>query len=591
MPKAGRYRIARKIADGGMAEIFLGTQHGMEGFERPGVLKRILAPLVADPQFRNMLIDEAHVAMGLNHSNIVQVLDLGHVRGRYFLVMELVDGWDLNQILTRAKAANFPIPPEILLYITAEVCRALAYAHGRTREGQPLAIVHRDISPHNVLISEQGEVKLTDFGIAKAMGRREHTSQGVIKGKLAFMSPEQASGRDLDQRSDLFSVGTMLYLFFTGRKPFESPTDLEAIVRVRECRFTPPEGVQPELDPALVKLIKQAMSAAPADRYQSAEQLLVDIETLQRTSYKPSGQTELKRWLADLQQRDQCPTTSHTASPQAAMTITEDLDVGEGAEVVFDESVPIDIADILRGMQPTIATGPEPSPEPRASSEARTTTGEPPGARDHRVSRRLIVFGILVAALAGTAWLAIPHGTDQDGKRAHHHSPPVDAHRAATPAALDAGARLAVDTGVTGVQAPSGTAASPPPPTATAESEEEEDLLKNKEPDDNKRVLGEDEGIAGGVGVKPSPQAVVSVHVVSVPAGAVVSLGKRVFGRAPMNLRFRPGLIFELTFVKKGYLPANKRFAATSKKNQVVKITLKKKPEPKRSIFRRIFGQ
>ena len=156
MPKVGKYHIARKIADGGMAEIFLGTQHGMEGFERPVVLKRILAPLVADPQFRNMLIDEAHVAMGLNHSNIVQVLDLGHVRGRYFLVMELVDGWDLSQILARASAANFPLPPEIVLYVAAEICRALAYAHARTRDGNPLAIVHRDVSPQNVLVSEQG---------------------------------------------------------------------------------------------------------------------------------------------------------------------------------------------------------------------------------------------------------------------------------------------------------------------------------------------------------------------------------------------------------------------------------------------------
>ena len=132
MPQGGRYHIARKIADGGMAEIFLGTQHGAEGFERPVVLKRILAPLVADPQFRNMLIDEAHVAMSLNHSNIVQVLDLGHVHGRYFLVLEFVDGWDLDQILARAANARFPLPPEIVLYIAAEICRALAYAHSRT---------------------------------------------------------------------------------------------------------------------------------------------------------------------------------------------------------------------------------------------------------------------------------------------------------------------------------------------------------------------------------------------------------------------------------------------------------------------------
>src|SRR5262245_12816968 len=187
----GRYTIRRKIADGGMAEIFLATQHGAEGFERPVVLKRILAALVADPQFRNMMIDEAHVAMSLNHSNVVQVLDLGQSKGRYFLVLEFVDGWDLNQILRRVAATGFALPPQIALYVCSEVCRALAYAHGKTRGGKPLDSDHRDISPHNVLVSEQGEVKLTDFGIAKAFGRRERTGQGIIKGKLAFMSPEQ----------------------------------------------------------------------------------------------------------------------------------------------------------------------------------------------------------------------------------------------------------------------------------------------------------------------------------------------------------------------------------------------------------------
>ena len=200
MARPGRYRVLRKIADGGMAEIFLATQRGAEGFERPVVLKRILAALVADPQFPNVLIDEAHVAMALNHSNIVQVLDLGHAGGRYFLVLEFVDGWDLNLIINRVNAVSFVLPPELALYISAEVCRGLSYAHARTRDGKALGIVHRDVSPHNVLVSEQGEVKLTDFGIAKALGRRERTGAGIIKGKLAFMSPEQASGAVLDAR-------------------------------------------------------------------------------------------------------------------------------------------------------------------------------------------------------------------------------------------------------------------------------------------------------------------------------------------------------------------------------------------------------
>ena len=202
-----RYTILRKITDGGTAEIFLAKQHGAQGFEKTVVLKRIFTTFYADPQFRHMLVDEAHVAMSLNHSNIVQVLDLGESEGRYFLALELVDGWTLDRILKRSKAAGVPIPPALALYVTAEICRALAYAHAKKRgDGKPMGIVHRDVSPHNVMMSVEGEVKLTDFGIAKAQNKTEKSLGNLIKGKVAFMSPEQAAGGQLDGRSDLFSV-------------------------------------------------------------------------------------------------------------------------------------------------------------------------------------------------------------------------------------------------------------------------------------------------------------------------------------------------------------------------------------------------
>ncbi len=169
-----------------------------------------------------MLLDEAHISMSLQHSNIVQVLDLGVAGSRYFLVMELVDGWDLERILQRAYGAGRAFPPALALYIVTGVCRALAYAHGKSRAGKPLGIVHRDISPNNVLISEQAEVKLADFGIAKAQRKREQTAAGVIKGKVAYMSPEQATGTAIDKRSDIFSVGSLLYRMMTSALPFES---------------------------------------------------------------------------------------------------------------------------------------------------------------------------------------------------------------------------------------------------------------------------------------------------------------------------------------------------------------------------------
>ena len=272
-----------------MAEIFLATQLGREGFQKPVILKRIHSAIYADPQFRNMFIDEAHISMSLSHSNIVQVLDLGLGGGRYFLVMELVDGWDLGRIIQRAAAARMPLLPELGLYITAEVCRALAYAHGKAQSGNAAGIVHRDVSPHNVLISEQGEVKLADFGIAKAMNKREQTGTGVVKGKVAFMSPEQALGKPIDARSDMFSLGTLLYQLMTGVRPFEAPTDLEILLRVQTAEFRPPEEAKPDMEPELAQIMMRAMRLDPAERYQTADEMLVDVERVLRTVFPSRG--------------------------------------------------------------------------------------------------------------------------------------------------------------------------------------------------------------------------------------------------------------------------------------------------------------
>src|SRR3954462_8495469 len=254
-----------------------------------------------------MFIDEAHISMSLAHSNIAQVLDLGVAQGRYFLVLELVDGWDLGRVLQRAAAAGMPLPRELGLHIAADVCRALAYAHGKTDGQKPLGIVHRDVSPHNVLLSEQGEIKLTDFGIAKAMNKREQTGTGVVKGKVAFMSPEQAMGKAIDQRSDLFSLGTVLYLLMVRSRPFEGPTDLETLLRVQKGDFTPPEAVAPDLEPEVAAILKRALQHGPNVRHQSADEMLADIEHVQRNVFSPGGQTEPKRWLGERAVRDGQP--------------------------------------------------------------------------------------------------------------------------------------------------------------------------------------------------------------------------------------------------------------------------------------------
>jgi serine/threonine protein kinase len=381
MAQHGRYKIQRRVADGGMAEIFLATQMGRDGFQKPVILKRIHVTIYADPQFRNMFIDEAHISMSLSHSNIVQVLDLGASAGRYFLVLELVDGWDLGRVLHRAAASGVRLPRELALHITADVCRALAYAHAKTDGQRPLGIVHRDVSPHNVLLSEQGEVKLTDFGIAKAMNKREHTGVGVVKGKVAFMSPEQAQGKPIDARSDLFSLGTVLYLLVTRTRPFEGPSELETLLRVQKGDFRPPEQAAPDLQPEVAALVARAMQPDPDLRFQTADDMLADVERVLRTVFHPVGQSELKKWLADLSVRDGVPPISRaTARATAAHPAGSELD--EQDVVLLDTD-----ADVIDGQEPTSlavvngGTGGSVSTRPRVS-RGRATTPDLPVPED-----------------------------------------------------------------------------------------------------------------------------------------------------------------------------------------------------------------
>jgi serine/threonine-protein kinase len=386
MAAHGRYTILGKLADGGMAEIFLAVQHGAEGFEKQLVLKRILTQYSADPQFRNMLLDEAHISMSLQHGNIVQVLDLGVAAGRYFLALELVDGWDLEKVLQRAHAAQMVFPTALGLYVVSQVCRALAYAHGKSRDGKPLGIVHRDISPNNVLVSTEGEIKLADFGIAKAQRKREQTAAGVIKGKVAYMSPEQAQGLMIDRRSDIFSVGSMLYRMMTDKLPFEANNDLESLLRVQKAEFMPPQEAKPGLGESLAAIIRRAMRLHPAERYQTAEEMLVEVERVLRTEFHSAGQTELKSWLEQLERRDKVPSIGKAPRDTGGVVhdiVGTDLSVGTSFELRDLEQA--DRTEMQRGRTPS----PELRTEANAEAPARSghtaeivkPGGPPPGRR------------------------------------------------------------------------------------------------------------------------------------------------------------------------------------------------------------------
>lgn len=272
IPKTlGPYAILRRLAVGGMAEVFIGKAGGVSGFEKLVALKLIHPTHAEDDTFINMLIDEAKITVRLNHANIVQTFDLGCTAGKYYIVMEYVDGADLSKIIQQSKKQNKAIPLEIAAYIVAEVCKGLDHAHRKKGDdGKPLGIIHRDISPHNVLLSFEGEVKLADFGIAKAALRHAQTQAGAIKGKYFYMSPEQAWGDTLDGRSDVFAAGILLYELITAEPAYPDVSLAELIDKVRNAHIPDIRQKRKHVPDALAQVIGRALAKDPKERFSTA---------------------------------------------------------------------------------------------------------------------------------------------------------------------------------------------------------------------------------------------------------------------------------------------------------------------------------
>jgi len=267
----GRYELIEKLAQGGMAELFRARVVGVHGFQKPLVIKRILPQLASDPEFVEMFIDEAKITAGLSHPKIVQVHDLASAEGELFIVMEYVEGLDVLTLVKQCKADGEELPPELAVFVAQEVLDALDYAHrASTPDGEALGIVHRDISPANVLVSVRGDVKLADFGIARAAQRRHHTQTGTLKGKYGYMSPEQIVGNPVDGRSDLFSVGVLLSELLMSRRLFTAPNDLDVLLMVRDVRLDRLDRHGAHIAPELRALIETSLQREPERRYQRA---------------------------------------------------------------------------------------------------------------------------------------------------------------------------------------------------------------------------------------------------------------------------------------------------------------------------------
>ena len=274
----GKYYLYERLAVGGMAEIFKAKMFGVDGFEKTMVVKQILPQYSRHREFIQMFIDEAKITVSLSHGNIVPVFELGEIEGIYFIAMECVEGKTLGEVMDAGLDSGRRLSIPHALYICAEMLAGLDFAHRKTDEdGQPLGIVHRDVSPQNILISYEGAVKVVDFGIARAATKVHETQAGVIKGKFGYMSPEQAMGQDVDQRSDIFATGILLYEMLTLERLFQGATDGVTLDRVKRADVPTPSRTNPQLPPKVDAIVFKALARRPEDRYQTAGEMRQDV--------------------------------------------------------------------------------------------------------------------------------------------------------------------------------------------------------------------------------------------------------------------------------------------------------------------------
>ncbi|MBI2840203.1 MAG: TonB family protein [Acidobacteria bacterium] len=299
--KYGEYVLLEKIATGGMAELFKAKRSGPEGFEKILAIKRILPHLSDNEEFVTMFIDEAKVAAQLNHPNIVHIYDLGKIEDSYFIAMEYVLGKDLRTLIKELDRHNRTLPYELAAYVGIKICEALEYAHRKLDYGQkPLNIVHRDVSPQNILISYEGEVKLVDFGVAKAASKAHHTTHGALKGKILYMSPEQAWGKSIDHRSDLFSLGSVVFEMSTGRKLFLGDSEISTLEAVRNGKVIPPSTLKRDFPKPLEESIVKALKLKADDRYGSASEMQKALESCLDSMHMRPSTTSVSEFMFEL---------------------------------------------------------------------------------------------------------------------------------------------------------------------------------------------------------------------------------------------------------------------------------------------------
>ncbi|MBI1944073.1 MAG: serine/threonine protein kinase [Deltaproteobacteria bacterium] len=401
--RVGPYEVTELLAAGGMAEIFLGHKDGPGGFEKQLVIKRIAKKLLGDREIEHMFVDEARVQALLDHPNIVQIYDFGEDRGSYYLAMELVRGATLRWVIDNAAAVRRPIPMQHALRIAADVLCGLHYAHERADDnGAALKLIHRDISPVNVLISRAGIAKLCDFGVAKSEIQRVMTRAGIVKGKFRYMSPEQLNAEPLDRRADLFAVGTVLWEMLSGKRLFDQANEDEVVAAIRKGDYPAPSELRPGIPRPIDRILRKALHTNRERRFKSAREFQLACEEILRMLPSASNSVLVGEYVSA-----ELDGTAGLGVPTRRRQYTPENDsmLASGFEVL-DPPVP---------SSPTTISNP---PPPEYGDEGSDRVAPPPGVVGRLAGALLVapaaVFGGIGKAIEGVGSLFAPRKHDPE---------------------------------------------------------------------------------------------------------------------------------------------------------------------------------
>jgi serine/threonine protein kinase len=525
----GKYELLRKIASGGMGQVFLARERG--AVERLVVLKLILPHLAEDEEFLTMFLEEARLVARLQHPNLVTILDLIEVEGRHCLAMEYVQGDDVRRMDKHARLKGKLLPTGLVLRIISEAAAGLDHAHkARDAQGQPLRLVHRDVSPQNILVGFDGGVKIIDFGVAKAAGSSQQTATGVLKGKYPYMSPEQASGQAIDARSDQFALGVVMWELLTGKRLFKGDSDMMTLRLVKDCQVPPPSQLNPKLPPGLDEVVMRALAPTPDKRYPDCGAFRLALEDYVIQLRLPASNAHLSAYLRELY----AERIAIEADPAKLDQLAEDADLDSK-----DKSNPS--RSNLRSLAPGASSTPS-----RAGQQSVS-----PGTRSRRA----------VDALVGPA----PAARHEPTRGTVSLGAPEPAPRRFPLVPVMIGSAVLLMTGAAAVvflrQQPPVT----PPPTVVVVPQEQPQPPQNT--------------------VKPPPAEPqkVELTLTSQPEGASVLLAGQLMGRTPVRLPLPPnGPPVVVTVSMEGYETATREVSAANAPGVLVALERTAKPTVKK---------